>query len=609
MNFVCLCLLFKSILFVRAMLFSQPVNPVVYQPVQQMQPIQTVPMQPLFQQPIQRVNTQTFTQPQVQRPNIQGSTTRRSLYPYVKLNYTGLLLAFTLSEGFLFYVLRGVVMYHVFSPVTSSLSNNKQNISKRSSNNNNIFHTHIQLEEKKINKNKKRFAFGPSRCAYQNKTKKMQRHPQFKNVIALLCLLWPVHSTMYSNTFTDHSMNTDSFQLNFSVIIPRILEAKKFDNNNNNKRSDLNRLLDQIPYCYLTPVYPMVMILKHVNADALYKKHAQDCIDLKSERQLKTSAIEIKRQKRQRVRKTESEKDREEKTNEHEQIRKHMAESLVFGLSEIEHFISHVDSPSNDITFFDIFNCIMKDASLHIDLAQYLVTHLFHPFLEIALSSTPANNKMNGNYIKQNVLFCFFFFFYVHLVHILILKGTTLVLKRLKEEINNLNSCAICLEEMDYKNYCRLSRCRHLYHFSCIREHLKFSGDNRCPLCRSRFEMIQARKIEDKTQKTVLELFQTNQLTENDEDDASDSNMSDILSRVERTNSLFSAINALQQRNILCQQCQHRIHISYANNRGERHGFINCALCDHFFHVRCVNPDLFIQCQECLMLSSRKFLF
>ncbi|ETO31546.1 hypothetical protein RFI_05576 [Reticulomyxa filosa] len=58
--------------FVQPMNFSQPVNPVVYQPVQQMQPIQTVPMQPLFQQPIQRVNTQTFAQPQVQRPNIQG---------------------------------------------------------------------------------------------------------------------------------------------------------------------------------------------------------------------------------------------------------------------------------------------------------------------------------------------------------------------------------------------------------------------------------------------------------------------------------------------------------------------------------------------------------
>ncbi|ETO26955.1 hypothetical protein RFI_10181 [Reticulomyxa filosa] len=439
------------------------------------------------------------------------------------------------------------------------------------------------------------------------------------------------------------------------------------NNDNNNKRSDLNRLLDQIPYCYLTPVCPMVMVLKHVNADALYKHvctghdHRRQVetqrkltyhgdrllslvqsglntfrtLDLNAAKAWRPSlhltlfvelpkvafgihidrwhiyyfynteartrlyrsqlreTIEDKRDRDEKTEETKSEKDREEKTNEHEQIRKHMAESLAFDLSEIEHLISSIDSsPSNDITFFDIFNCIMKDASLHIDLAQYLVTHLFHPFLEIALSSTPANNKMNGNYIKQNVLFC-----------------TTLVLKRLKEEINNLNSCAICLEEMDYKNYCRLSRCRHLYHFSCIREHLKFSGDNRCPLCRSRFEMIQARKIEDKTQKTVLELFQTNQLTENDEDDASDSNMSDILSRVERTNSLFSAINALQQRNILCQQCQHRIHISYANNRGERHGFINCALCDHFFHVRCVNPDLFIQCQECLMLSSRKFLF
>ncbi|ETO07134.1 hypothetical protein RFI_30257 [Reticulomyxa filosa] len=162
--------------------------------------------------------------------------------------------------------------------------------------------------------------------------------------------------------------------------------------------------------------------------------------------------------------------------------------------------------------------------------------------------------------------------------------------------------CGICLDYLKLKikdpiktslQITTKTTAHYLVVGTCIISHLKLSGNNHCPLCRSRFEMIQTRKIEDKIQKIILELFQINQLTENDKDDINDSNMRDILSRVKRTNSLFSAINTLPT-------TKHFM----SNN-----GFINCALCDHFFHVKCINPDLFIQCQECLMLSNCKSLF
>ena len=55
--------------------------------------------------------------------------------------------------------------------------------------------------------------------------------------------------------------------------------------------------------------------------------------------------------------------------------------------------------------------------------------------------------------------------------------------------------CAICLESLNYDNYARLSNCRHKFHFDCICNNVKFTKDNRCPLCRTKFSIIQQKKL------------------------------------------------------------------------------------------------------------------
>ena len=60
-----------------------------------------------------------------------------------------------------------------------------------------------------------------------------------------------------------------------------------------------------------------------------------------------------------------------------------------------------------------------------------------------------------------------------------------------ESENENGQSCAICLGLIHNDCYCRLSHCCHIFHFKCIKKNIKFAKNNKCPLCRTKYQMIQ----------------------------------------------------------------------------------------------------------------------
>ena len=68
---------------------------------------------------------------------------------------------------------------------------------------------------------------------------------------------------------------------------------------------------------------------------------------------------------------------------------------------------------------------------------------------------------------------------------------------------NNDNPCAICLDEVNTMNYCRLNGCQHLFHCDCIESMIKTTENyNKCPLCRNEFTKIQKHIINESKNNT-----------------------------------------------------------------------------------------------------------
>lgn len=57
------------------------------------------------------------------------------------------------------------------------------------------------------------------------------------------------------------------------------------------------------------------------------------------------------------------------------------------------------------------------------------------------------------------------------------------IIKNFKRTSQTYDTCAICLEEMDKKRFCRKTKCNHNYHRICLYTWLK--ENNNCPLCRT----------------------------------------------------------------------------------------------------------------------------
>merc|ERR1712154_445063 len=60
-------------------------------------------------------------------------------------------------------------------------------------------------------------------------------------------------------------------------------------------------------------------------------------------------------------------------------------------------------------------------------------------------------------------------------------------------KVPEMHRCVICLTSISYKNdeFCRISCCRHLYHFECIEGCIKYSDSTECPLCRKKIKYVQ----------------------------------------------------------------------------------------------------------------------
>lgn len=72
--------------------------------------------------------------------------------------------------------------------------------------------------------------------------------------------------------------------------------------------------------------------------------------------------------------------------------------------------------------------------------------------------------------------------------------------KRDENDSSNAESCAICLLEItDPKESCRLEKCKHLFHPSCIHPWVRDLKHKACPLCRSGGKLICCSKDADKT--------------------------------------------------------------------------------------------------------------
>lgn len=60
-----------------------------------------------------------------------------------------------------------------------------------------------------------------------------------------------------------------------------------------------------------------------------------------------------------------------------------------------------------------------------------------------------------------------------------------------EEATSSLDPCAICLLEISsVKESCRLEKCKHLFHPSCIHPWVRDLGHKVCPLCRSGGKLI-----------------------------------------------------------------------------------------------------------------------
>ena len=54
-----------------------------------------------------------------------------------------------------------------------------------------------------------------------------------------------------------------------------------------------------------------------------------------------------------------------------------------------------------------------------------------------------------------------------------------------QDEEEEEEECSICLENLNHKNIIYLSKCKHKFHISCIKEWFKNMDLPECPLCRS----------------------------------------------------------------------------------------------------------------------------
>merc|ERR1712113_424402 len=73
--------------------------------------------------------------------------------------------------------------------------------------------------------------------------------------------------------------------------------------------------------------------------------------------------------------------------------------------------------------------------------------------------------------------------------------------KQMDQEINNLECCTICLDEMKAETQAKIDSCDHQFCYKCILEWGK-EQENSCPLCRKTFNKI-TYMGEDKKEKVI----------------------------------------------------------------------------------------------------------
>ena len=212
----------------------------------------------------------------------------------------------------------------------------------------------------------------------------------------------------------------------------------------------------------------------------------------------------------------------------------------------------------------------------------------------------------------------------------------------------NDSRCVICLESLNYDNYARLSNCIHKFHFDCICKNVALTQDNRCPLCRTQFNIIQQKKLikekrkhttnntnrnknknkKRKINSTINEDSETkNNDSDSSDDDDDEKSHGHFIFKAKKFNELVqrnrmnlnnsgdynSDINGDNDRNERfypqwmtsmnffpnsCDNCNGRINVN--DGDFDIDNYLHCVECRTWYCTSCTNVSLFVQCDQCM---------